>query len=144
MHKEQVRRFYEEIWNMNNKAIISSVLLESFTFRGSLGQETQGYRGFLEYVDSVHNALGDYRCTINEIVSEGKQVFAKVTFCGIHRGELMGFFPTQHIVSWVGCALFTFQGNRISDAWILGDLQGLETQLRRNAQKLVAKQGSGL
>lgn len=131
MHKEQVRKFYEVLWDAHDKAAIPSVLHEDFTFRGSLGQEKRGYSGFAEYVDMVHTALGDYRCRIEELVSEGDKVFAKMTFTGIHQAEFMSYAPTHKRVSWAGCALFTFQGDRIVDVWVLGDLKSLEEQLKR-------------
>jgi len=31
-----------------------------------------------------------------------------------------------------GCALFNFEGERIADVWVLGDLKNLEDQLKRN------------
>ncbi|PKB64233.1 MAG: hypothetical protein BZY80_03430 [SAR202 cluster bacterium Io17-Chloro-G2] len=132
MHKEQVRRFYEKLWNAHDKDAMPSVLHENFTFRGSLGQEKRGRAGFAEYVDMVHKALGDYRCIIEELVSEGEKVFAKMTFTGIHQDELMGYSPTKHQVSWNGCALFSFNGERIADVWVLGDLKDLEEQLKAN------------
>ncbi len=132
MHKEQVRRFYEVLWDAHDKEAIPSLLHENFTFRGSLGQEKRGHSGFAEYVDMVHNALGDYRCIIEEVVWEGDKVFAKMIFTGIHRDEFMGYAPTHKRVSWAGCALFTFKGDRIIDVWVLGDLKNLEDQLKRN------------
>lgn len=132
MHKEQVRKFYEVLWDAHDKDAIPSVLHESVTFRGSLGQEKRGHAGFAEYLDMVHKALGEYRCIIEELVSEGDKVFAKMTFAGVHRGEFMGYPPTQRRVSWSGCALFTFSGARVVDVWVLGDLKNLEMQLERN------------
>ena len=133
MYKEQVRKFYEVLWDAHDKAAIPSVLHENFTFRGSLGQEKRGHSGFAEYVDMFHKALGDYRCRIEELVSEGDKVFAKMTFTGIHRDEFMGYAPTYKRVSWAGCALFTFKGKRIAGVWVLGDLKSLEEQLKHNA-----------
>jgi len=133
--KAQVRRFYDVLWNARDKRAMPSVLREDFSFRGSLGHEKRGHDGFAEYADMVHGALGDFRCLIDQLVAEGDKVFAKMTFTGIHRGELMGFEPTGKRVSWKGCALFTFEGDLISEVWVLGDLKGLETQLRE-------KQGS--
>ena len=131
MHKDQVRRFYEVLWDAHDKDAIPSVLHENFTFRGSLGQEKRGHRGFAEYVDMVHKALADYKCIIEELVEEGDKVFAKMTFTGIHRDVFLGYPPTQQRVSWNGCALFTFKGERIADVWVLGDLKNLEAQLRK-------------
>ena len=133
MHKEQVRKFYEVLWDKHDTDAIPSVLHEDFTFRGSLGQEKRGHGGFAEYVDMVHRALGDYKCIIEDLVAEENKVFAKMTFTGIHRNPFMDYAPTGKRVSWSGCALFTFEGERIMDVWVLGDLKNLENQLKRNA-----------
>ena len=132
-HKQQVRRFYEVLWDAHDSGAIPTILHEKFTFRGSLGEEKRGHDGFAEYVDMVHEALENYRCTIEDLVSEGNRVFAKMTFVGVHRNELMGYQPTGKHVSWEGCALFTFDGDLISDVWVLGDIKSLESQLRENA-----------
>jgi len=131
MHKEMVRKFYSLLWDAHDKASIPFILHEDVTFRGSLGQEKRGHAGFAEYVDMVHNALGEYTCHIEELVAEGDKVVAKMTFTGIHQDEFMGYPPTQKRLTWTGCALFTFDGKRIKDVWVLGDLKHLEDQLMR-------------
>lgn len=130
MQKEQIRKFYDVLWDRHDTEAIPTVLHENFTFRGSLGLEKRGHDGFAEYVDMVHKALGEYRCMIEELVEEGDKVFAKMTFTGIHRDVFMGYRPTRKRVSWNGCALFTFEGKLIRDVWVLGDLKNLEDQLR--------------
>ena len=131
-HKEQVKKFYRVLWDAHNKDQIPSVLHEDFTFRGSLGQEKRGHAGFAEYVEMVHEALGEYRCIIEELISESDKVFARMTFIGIHQDEFLGYSPTQQQVSWSGCALFTFRGDKVADLWVLGDLKSLEKQLEEN------------
>lgn len=132
VHKDQVRRFYDIIWNTHAKAAIPSVLHEDFTFRGSLGHVKRGHDGFAEYVDMVHGALGDYECVVEELVAEGGKVFAKMLFTGVHRGRFMGYAPTQQRVRWAGCALFSFRDALITDVWVLGDLKSLEAQLQQH------------
>lgn len=132
MQKQQVTKFYEVLWDAHDRDAMPTVLHEDFTFRGSLGQEKRGHAGFAEYVDMVHAALDDYRCHIEALVEEGDRVFAKMKFTGIHVGEFLGYAPSGKRVSWQGCALFTFDGERIADVWVLGDLKGLETQLENN------------
>lgn len=133
MHKEQVRQFYKVLWDAHDKEAMPSILHEDFTFRGSLGQEKRGYDGFGDYVDMVHAALGDYKCIIEDLVEEGEKVFAKMAFTGIHQAEFMGFPASHKRLTWKGCALFTFEGDRISDLWVLGDLKSLQEQLTKNA-----------
>ena len=75
--REQVEKFYQVLWDAHDKRAISAGLHEDFTFRGSLGQERRGHRGFAEYVDMVHEALADRRCDIEELVIEEPKAFAK-------------------------------------------------------------------
>lgn len=128
--KEQVQKFYEVIWNKHDKEAVPEVLHESFKFRGSLGQEKEGHAGFIEYLDMVHMALADYRCEIQELVSEGSKVFAKMQFSGKHQGMFMGVNPTGRRLVWEGAALFHFIDGKAISLWVLGDLESLRKQLR--------------
>ena len=83
------------MWKEHAKEVIPEVLTEDFLFRGSLGQEKRGHAGFCEYVDMVHNALQNYLCTIDNLVVEAPQAFAKVTFSGIQCKTFMGYPPTN-------------------------------------------------
>lgn len=132
MHKDQVRKFYQVLWDAHDKASIPLILHKNFAFSGSLGQEKKGHEGFAEYVDMVHNALSDYKCNIEDMVEEGEKVFAKMSFTGIHRNKFMGYPPSHKRLTWKGCALFTFAGDRITDVWVLGDLKSLGDQLKQN------------
>jgi RimJ/RimL family protein N-acetyltransferase/predicted ester cyclase len=131
-HRRIIQAFYEDIWNKHDKTKIPALLHEAFTFRGSLGQLHQGHNGFASYVDFVHAALGDYRCVIQDIISEGNQAFARMLFSGVHRADFFGYAPTFKRVEWAGAAVFTFDGDKISDLWVLGDMHGLLQQLARN------------
>ncbi|MGH9392119.1 MAG: ester cyclase, partial [Vicinamibacteria bacterium] len=83
-----------------------------------------------DYVDSVHESLGDYRCEIEDLVSEGDRGFARMMFSGVHRGLLLGHPPTGKRVSWAGAALFHARGGKLESLWVLGDLDSLREQLR--------------
>ena len=124
-----VQRFYEELWNTGALHVAPELLSDSFRFRGSLGTESTGPEAFLTYVQSVRAALADYRCEILTCVTEGDQAFAKMRFSGRHVAEFRGFAPTGHVVSWLGAAHFQFDGEKIAELWVLGDLAGLDAML---------------
>jgi predicted ester cyclase len=104
-----------------------------FSFRGSRGAELQAHAAFREYVCGVPTALAHYRCEILECVSEGQQAFAKMRFSGIHLGALRDHRPSRRPVHWAGAALVRFEGERIRELWVLGDLVGLDAWLKSNA-----------
>lgn len=128
-HKRLVRRFYDEVWNRQDLAVIPDLLTPGAAFRGSLGAVRRGHKGFADYVREVTTALGDYRCDVEELVAEDVRVVARMTFSGVHRGDLLGVPPTGRRVSWAGAAFFTFADGRVADLWVLGDLTDLHRQL---------------
>jgi len=120
-----VRRFYEDIWNKGNLDAIDDVCHHRMAFRGSVGDSKHGHEGFADYVRSVRGALTEYRCDIEDIVTEGNRIFAKMKFSGVHSGEFLGFAPTGKRVEWAGAALFRIEDRLITDLWVLGDVHGL-------------------
>lgn len=129
VHKHQVRRFYEELWNRHDLSTIPKLLDEAVTFRGSLGESCRGHAAVAAYVDRVHHGLDRYDCHIHTLIGEDDRVFARMLFSGVHRGEFMGYAATGQPLAWAGCALFTFVAQRITDVWVLGDLKSLEQQV---------------
>ena len=131
--KETVRVFYKEMWDHANTALVPEIFHPDFTFRGSLGPQLVGYEQFIGYVDLVTGALGQYTSDILAIAEEGDQVFAKLRFHGFHRRELLGVQPTGRHVWWYGTPIFRFDGDRVLDLWVLGDIHGLLARLKENA-----------
>ncbi len=64
-----VRRFYDEVWNRADEAVGREILHQDFRFRASLGPERRGPDGFIDYMRSIHRALGGYTCTIEDLVA---------------------------------------------------------------------------
>ena len=125
-----IERFYDELWNRFNKALIPVLLTEDVRFRGSLGQCKNGQAEFAEYVDFVQQAFPNFINEVEEVISEGDKAFARLTYHGTHRGELFGIAATGKRVQYVGAAVFRFRGDKIAEVWVLGDIFGLVSQLR--------------
>lgn len=127
--KELVRVFYKEMWDCADKSLIPRIFHEGFTFRGSLGPVLVGHAGFAGYVDFVTGALGNYTSDILDLVEEGDKVCGKLRFHGLHRRELFGVAPSGRHVWWHGAPIFTFDGDKVRDLWVLGDIYGLQQRL---------------
>lgn len=129
-----VESFYADIWNRHDKSKIPALLRDDFTFRGSLGQAKVGHEGFGSYVDFVHSAVASFRCDILDLIVEDPKACARMRFSGIHQREFFGYQPTSKPVEWLGSALFSFDGEKVADLWVLGDVHGLLQLLERNAK----------
>ena len=131
IEKTLVESFYFEVWNKRNHREAHAILADDFMFRGSLGDEKKGVDGFLEYVDAVHTALGDYECVINDLVVDAGKVAARMTFQGIHQDIFFGVKPTHKKIEWGGAAFFEVRQSKIQSLWVLGDIDSIKSQLAR-------------
>jgi predicted ester cyclase len=128
--KEVVRKFYKDMWEHADKSLIPKIFHEGFTFRGSLGPELVGYDQFAAYVDWVTDALGQYTTDILTLIEEGNRVGGKMRFHGYHRKELFGVAPSGLHVWWIGMPMFIFEGSKVRDLYVLGDIYGLIARLK--------------
>jgi SnoaL-like polyketide cyclase len=128
--KETVRVFYKELWDYADKSLIPTIFHPDFTFRGSLGPTLVGYAQFAGYVDWVTGALGQYTTDILALIEEGNRVCGKMRFHGFHRKELFGVPPSGRHVWWTGMPIFTFDGPKVRDLFVLGDIYGLIERLK--------------
>ena len=128
--KEVVRVFYKELWDRANKSLIPNIFHADFTFRGSLGPTLIGHEQFAGYVDRVTGALDQYTTDILAMIEEGNCVSGKMRFHGFHRKELFGVPPSGRHVWWIGMPIFTFEGAKVRDLFVLGDIHGLIDRLK--------------
>ncbi len=124
-----VGKFYDVVWNQANEEVAREILHPGFIFRASLGPERQGLDGFINYMRAIHAALGDYTCTVDELLVDGAKAAARLTFAGRHQGEFFGVAGTGRPIAWSGAAFFETDGSRITRLWVLGDVDGVKQQL---------------
>jgi predicted ester cyclase len=127
--RDLVERFYHVVWNKSDEAEARKILSPDFRFRASLGPELRGPGGFIAYLRSVHAALENFTCTIEELIASDDRAAARMSFRGIHRGKFFGFEATGREIRWNGAAFFKASGDTISDLWVLGDVEAVRRQL---------------
>jgi len=132
--KETVRVFYKELWDRADKSLIPTIFHDDFTFRGSLGPALVGHDQFAGYVDWVTGAFGQYTTDILAMIEERNRVSGKMRFHGFHRKELFGVPPSGRHVWWTGMPIFTFEGTKVRDLFVLGDIHGLIGRLEGQPQ----------
>jgi predicted ester cyclase len=128
--KEFVRVFYTGLWDHADKSLIPKIFHQGFTFRGSLGPTLTGHDEFAGYVDYVTGSLGQYTTDILSMIEEGNRVSGKMRFHGFHRKEMFGVAPSGRHVWWTGMPIFTFEGAKVRDLYVLGDIHGLIGRLK--------------
>jgi steroid delta-isomerase-like uncharacterized protein len=129
--RDLVERFYDIVWNKVDEAEAWKILAADFRFRASQGPELRGPGGFIAYLRSVHAALANFTCTIEELIATQDHAAARMSFRGTHRGKLYGVEATGRDIRWNGAAFFTIGDDKITELWVLGDVEAVRRQLTR-------------
>lgn len=127
--RELTERFYDVVWNQADEAEARRILSPNFRFRGSLGPELRGPGGFIAYLRSVHTALENFTCVIEEIIATDDRAAVRVSFRRSHRAKFFGVAPTGREIRWNGAAFFNASGGMITELWVLGDVEAVRLQL---------------
>jgi steroid delta-isomerase-like uncharacterized protein len=127
--RELVERFYHAVWNRADEAEARKILSADFRFRASLGPELRGPGGFIAYLRSVHAALENFTCTIDELIATDDRAAARMSFHGRHRGTMFGIAATGRDINWSGAAFFKISDGMIAELWVLGDIEAVRRQL---------------
>jgi predicted ester cyclase len=75
------------------------------------------------------------------MIATERRAAARLRFCGIHRGPFFGVAPTSREISWSGTAFFTTDRSRITELWVLGDIDAVKRQLGTTPEISFAKSG---
>ena len=85
--------------------------------------------GFIGYMRSIRTALANFECIIDDLIEGDKRVAARMRFRGIHSGQFFGVPATGQEIIWTGAAFFTMDRSRITELWVLGDIDAAKQQL---------------
>ena len=129
-NKRLIVRYYHEMWNMWDFALIDQLLSSELSFRGSLDSVVRGRAGFRDYMRAVQLAFPKFcitrsmKCSPKAIVSpQGSLTPARTAARSSARRPLRGTLAMPELVS------SGLKTPRIVDAWILGDVAQVLRQL---------------
>jgi predicted ester cyclase len=125
-----VRRFYDEAWNRWDDGVVDEILADDFRFRGSLGAEIEGRDAWRAYRDGIRRAVPDFHNDVVDLVTAPGRAAARLRYTGHVHGALLGRLGYGRPIAYDGAAMFRCSGDRLVEAWVLGDLDALLRQLR--------------
>lgn len=82
-NKATPRRFFEDVFNQGNLAIVDEMKSSSYVFHDPNSPEpVRGPEGFKQYLLMFRTAFPDLHSTIEDLVAEGEQVTVRFSFSG--------------------------------------------------------------
>jgi predicted ester cyclase len=129
-NKALIRRFYEEVWNKGNIAVIDDIFASDY-IRHDLrpGIAPPGPEGQKAIAHLFRAAFPDIRMTLDLLIAEGDLVMGRWTTQATHTGEWAGVSPTGKRAVFTGVNIFRIAGGKVVELWNHRDDQGLMEQL---------------
>jgi steroid delta-isomerase-like uncharacterized protein len=129
-NKALVRRFYEEVTNGRNVAVLDELLAPNFEgFKVEGTDHGQNREEFKHMITMVLNAFPDHHQTIHDWIAEHDKVVTRWTVQGTHQGEYAGIAPTGKQVKITGMDIFMVVDGKIVEVWAEVDMLGVMKQL---------------
>ena len=129
-NKALVRRFYDEVTNGRNVAVLDELLAPNFEgFKVEGTDHGQNREEFKHMITMVLNAFPDHHQTIHDWSAEHDKVVTRWTVQGTYQGEYAGIAPTGKHVKITGMDIFMVARGKIVEVWAEVDMLGVMKQL---------------
>ena len=130
-NEDVFRKACETIWNQGDVSRVHEFYAENFqahypALGPSWGEGPDGIKGF---VTLTRTAFPDYHETIEDVISSGDRVVARMTNRGTHRGPLPFAPSTGKSFEIVDIAICRIENEKIVEQWGLADLFTMLLQL---------------
>lgn len=121
-NKEVVQRFYDEVMNHGDTAVLAEVIDENFLDHGeTMFGESQGRENLRKSVEGVHQILPDLGVSVDHMIAEGDMVGVRGTMRCRHTGAFLGVPATGRELVWKGNAIFKVVNGKIVERWFNSD-----------------------
>jgi len=128
-NKAALQRFYEEVLNKHNLALIDELAAPNFVDHNPSPGQTPGREGLKDSFRQMLAAFPDLRVTVDDLLAEADKVAAHITMKGTHKGEFMGIAPTGRQVEMRISDIVRIAGGKAVERWGVEDSLGMLTQL---------------
>lgn len=129
-NKATMRRFYDEVMNNGNLELLSGLLASDFQEHSPLPDQRPGVEGLKEGLSSFRKAFPDLHFEVEDLIAEGDQVVARVSYGGTHQGEFAGFPASGKKFKVMGIDIVSFN----AEGKVVGHWSGDDAQLKMMQQ----------
>jgi steroid delta-isomerase-like uncharacterized protein len=126
-NKALIRRYIEECIGKGDMSLMDELLTADYVLHWPSGDfDLQAYK---EFQPSVLAAFPDGSWTIEDMIAEGDRVASRFTFCGTHRGEIMGLPASGRQLRMTLMLISRIAEGKIAEEWEVWDGADMARQL---------------
>lgn len=126
-NRELFRRVVEEGFSQGNLAVIDEIIAPDHAeHQPGMGAGPAGVKGAIAYLRSV---FPDFTLTIEDMITDGDKVWARLRARGTQQGPHLGFPPTGRRIEIDVFDLCRFENGKMVEHWGVPDRFALLDQL---------------
>jgi steroid delta-isomerase-like uncharacterized protein len=118
-----------DVWHAGDLAAVDEFVTPDYVRHDPNVSEVCGPDAEKQLIAMYRAAFPDLRFAVEDMVAEGDKVVTRLTARGTHRGELLGIPPTGRAIAISAMEIYRFDGDKIAEQWVVGDVLGLLQQL---------------
>ena len=122
--KTIARTFVEEIFNARKTEMAKNFVTPDIIYHG-MAEEVKSLEEFKKWVAEDLSAFPDMRITIVDAIGEQNKVALRWTLTATHEKDFADFPATHKKFEAQGVEILHFDGDKIKEAWTLGDVSVL-------------------
>jgi predicted ester cyclase len=126
-NKAVIRRFYEEVLNKKNMAMIPELIASNYVFH--MTPEIKGPEGAKNYFTAAFAAMPDYKEKIDYMVAEGDMVATFTSITATFTGKWGDIAPTGKKWTSQSASLCRLEGGKQVEVWGIADTLTFYRQL---------------
>lgn len=123
------KRFYEEVLNQGDLAVIDELIADDFVEHEELPGLPSNREGVGAWVRMMRGAFPDLIVTINKMVADGDEVWVHMTMRGTQQGPLMDIPATGRVVEISGFDRVRVRNGKAIEHWGATDNLAMLQQL---------------
>jgi predicted ester cyclase len=130
-NKQVVRRVLDELFDKGDLDAADELIHPDFVNHEAPADNPQGPEGLKETISWLRGLWGPMRAEIEDEISEGDKVVARVTMHGHHVGEFLGKQPTGEGFATKQIHIYRIEDGKVIEHWSVRDdlRQGLQLGL---------------
>ena len=124
---EVIHHFYEALDKREFDSAFNFIMADAKLYSG--GFEPLSVEDMKPVIPMWYSAFPDYVHSVQEMIANDNQVYARIIYTGTHSGDFFGVPATNNNIKYLGFHSFTLENGKITEAWVLEDMLMLWEQL---------------
>jgi len=128
-NEANMRRMYTEVMTKGNNALFDELTAPNFREHELVPGFEPNREGVKKWMTAFRTAIPDIQILVNDVISQGDKVVARVTIHGTQKGPLMGIPATGKKFQMDVIDIVRFENGKLAEHWGVSDMLGMLTQI---------------